>query len=115
LWFEGRTGSFFAIADCPKPQARAGVAALLEQGIEVLMLTGDNRKTAEYIAHELCIIQVVADATPAEKLDCIERLQADGMRVGMVGDGVNDAPTLATADVGFAVGTGTDVAIEAAE
>jgi Cu+-exporting ATPase len=115
LAIDGQAGALFAIADRPKPQARAGVAALLEQGIEVLMLTGDNRRTAEHIAHELGITQVVADATPRDKLDTIERLRAEGKRVGMVGDGVNDAPALAAADVGFAVGTGTDVAIEAAD
>jgi Cu+-exporting ATPase len=115
LAIDGQAGALFAIADRPKSRARTGVAALLEQGIEVVMLTGDNRKTAEYIADELGITQVVAEASPVEKLDTIERLQAEGKRVGMVGDGVNDAPALAAADVGFAVGTGTDVAIEAAD
>jgi Cu+-exporting ATPase len=115
LAIDGQAGALFAIADKPKPQARAGVAALLDQRIEVLMLTGDNRNTAESIAQALGITQVVAEATPLEKLDCIKGLQAEGKRVGMVGDGVNDAPALAAADVGFAVGTGTDVAIEAAD
>jgi Cu+-exporting ATPase len=115
LAIDGQAGALFAIADRPKPQARAGVAALLEQGIEILMLTGDNRTTAEYIAQELDITQVVAEANPVEKLAIIEQLQAQGKRVGMVGDGVNDAPALAAADVGFAVGAGTDVAIEAAD
>jgi Cu+-exporting ATPase len=115
LAIDGQAGALFAIADRPRTQARAGVTALLDQGIEVLMLTGDNRNTAEYIAHELGITQVAAEATPAEKLVCIEQLKADGKRVGMVGDGVNDAPALAAADVGFAVGTGTDVAIETAD
>jgi Cu+-exporting ATPase len=115
LAIDGEAGALFAIADRPKAEARAGVSALLKQGIEVIMLTGDNRKTAEHIAQELGITAVVAEANPAQKLDTIERLQVEGALVGMVGDGVNDAPALAAADVGFAVGTGTDVAIEAAD
>ncbi|MEJ2611328.1 MAG: heavy metal translocating P-type ATPase [Candidatus Thiodiazotropha sp.] len=115
LALDNEIAALFAIADRPRSEARSGVAALRRLGLEVVMVTGDNRATAEQIASEVGIEQVVAEATPVEKLTYIKQLRESGQRVGMVGDGVNDAPALATADVGIAIGGGTDVAIEAAD
>jgi P-type Cu+ transporter len=115
LALDNEIAALFAIADRPRSEARSGVAALRRLGLEVVMVTGDNRATAEQIAREVGIERVVAEATPVEKLTYIEQLRESGQRVGMVGDGVNDAPALATADVGIAIGSGTDVAIEAAD
>ncbi|MBX4893249.1 heavy metal translocating P-type ATPase [Rhizobium bangladeshense] len=104
-----------AIADAPRPSARATVARLRERGVQVAMLTGDNEGTAKRIAAELGIDIVLADVLPGQKAAKIKDLQAEGKRVGMVGDGVNDAPALTQADVGFAIGAGTDVAMESAD
>jgi Cu2+-exporting ATPase len=104
-----------AIADAPRPTAAATVAKLRERGLKVAMLTGDNAGTAQRIAHELGIEIVLADVLPGQKAAKIKELQGQGRRVGMVGDGVNDAPALTQADVGFAIGAGTDVAIESGD
>ena len=111
----GRLVGLIAIADAPRPTAAAMVAKMRERGVEVAMLTGDNQATAERIAGELGIQTVIADVLPAQKADKIKELQAQGKKVGMVGDGVNDAPALTQAEVGFAIGAGTDVAMESAD
>lgn len=111
----GRLLGLVAIADAPRPSAKATVAKLRERGVEVAMLTGDNEGTAKRIAAELGIDIILADVLPGQKADKVKELQAQGKRVGMVGDGVNDAPALTQADVGFAIGAGTDVAMESAD
>jgi Cu2+-exporting ATPase len=112
---DGRASGVIGISDAPRPTARAAVEALQQQGLEVAMLTGDNRATAERIARELGIRAVMAEVLPADKANQIAALQRAGKKVAMVGDGVNDAPALAQADVGIAIGAGTDVAIETAD
>jgi Cu2+-exporting ATPase len=111
----GRILGLVAIADAPRPSAKATVSKLRERGVEVAMLTGDNEGTAKRIASELGIEMVLADVLPGQKADKVKELQGKGKRVGMVGDGVNDAPALTQADVGFAIGAGTDVAMESAD
>lgn len=111
----GNLLGLIAIADAPRPTATATVAKLRERGVRVAMLTGDNAGTAKRIADQLGIDMVLADVLPGQKAEKIKELQGQGMRAGMVGDGVNDAPALTQADVGFAIGAGTDVAIESAD
>ncbi len=111
----GKMLGLIAIADAIRPTSKAAVAKLRERKIEVVMLTGDNAATAKRIAADLGIDTVLADVLPAQKAEKVKELQAGGKKVGMVGDGVNDAPALTQADVGFAIGAGTDVAMESAD
>lgn len=111
----GKLVGIIAIADAVRPTAIDAVKALRARGVEVAMLTGDNRGTAERIAKSLGIDTVFADVLPGDKAGKVKELQAQGKKVGMVGDGVNDAPALTQADVGFAIGAGTDVAMESAD
>jgi Cu+-exporting ATPase len=111
---DGEVKGVLAIADALKPGAREAVEVLLGRGISVVMLTGDNLATANAIAEQAGIDRVVAEVLPGDKAATIDELRAEGKTVAMVGDGVNDAPALARADVGIAMGTGTDVAMETA-
>jgi Cu+-exporting ATPase len=111
----GKEAAVFGIADRDRPQAVQAIQHLKALGIHTLMVTGDTEKTANYIANKVGIETVIANAKPEEKLAIIHQFQTEGKKVGMIGDGINDAPALAAADVGFAIGTGTDIAIESAD
>ena len=111
---DGKLAGLLAIADRPRAGAREAVRALHALGLRIVMVTGDSRTTAEAVAHDLAIDEVVAEVMPEEKAKVVERRQFSGKLVGMAGDGINDAPALAQADVGIAMGTGTDVAMETA-
>jgi Cu2+-exporting ATPase len=111
---EGRLLGAFAIEDEIRPESSEAVSQLHQLGIRVAMITGDSKMVAESVAHRIGIDEVAAEVLPADKASAVERFQSGGKRVAMVGDGVNDAPALATADVGIEIGAGTDVAIESA-
>jgi Cu+-exporting ATPase len=111
---DGQVAAVLGLADEIRPTSRAAVQTLQQQGIEVVLLTGDNQQTAAAIAKQAGITRYFAEVLPQYKAGKVQELQAEGRTVAMVGDGINDAPALALADVGLAMGTGTDVALEAA-
>ena len=111
---DGKLAGIVAVADPIKPTTKAALASLREAGIRIVMLTGDNRKTAQAVADRLGITEIEAYMLPERKYEIVRRLRSEGRIVAMAGDGVNDAPALAEADVGVAMGTGTGVAIQSA-
>jgi Cu+-exporting ATPase len=113
--WDGRAVAVLVVADTVKDSSAEAVASLKALGLRPVLLTGDNETTARAVAAEVGIDEVIAEVMPADKADVIRRLQAEGRVVAMVGDGVNDAPALAAADLGLSIGTGTDVAIEASD
>jgi Cu2+-exporting ATPase len=112
---DGIAVGFVSISDKIKPTSFAAIKELMRQGIEVIMITGDNENTAKAVADELHLTDFIANCLPEDKLAAIKHLQSEGKIVAMAGDGINDAPALAQADIGIAMGTGTDVAIESAK
>jgi len=115
MGIDGAPAALFGIADQPREGAQAAIERLHALGIETIMVTGDTEAAARHVAGQVGIQHVIAQATPEQKLEVLRDLQATGARVGMIGDGINDAPALAAADVSFAVGSGTDIAIESAD
>ena len=112
---DGALLGMLAVADTVKPTSAGAIGALKDMGIDVVLLTGDNRRTADAIGNQLGLRHVIAEVLPQDKEQCVAKLQADGKKVAMVGDGINDAPALARADVGIAIGAGTDIAIESSD
>lgn len=112
---EGKLAGFVVISDKIKESSKGTLQKLQSEGVKVVMLTGDNQKTAAAVASELGLDDFKAEMVPQDKQEVVKKLQADGLKVAMAGDGINDAPALAQADIGIAMGTGTDVAIESAE
>jgi Cu+-exporting ATPase len=115
LAVDGSAAGLLGVADPIKPTTPDAIAQLHREGLRIVMLTGDSRTTAEAVAAELGIDEVIAGVQPDAKAEVVAKLQSDGRRVAMAGDGINDAPSLARADVGIAMGTGTDVAMESAQ
>ncbi len=115
LSVDGQLAGAIAVGDAVKETTPSALQALKQDGLRLVMLTGDNETTARAVAKHLAIDEVIAEVQPKDKADVIARLQAQGRRVAMAGDGINDAPALAKADVGIAMGTGTDIAMESAQ
>ena len=112
---DNQIGGIIAVADTVKENSKRAIEKLHEMGIQVAMITGDNKRTAEAIAKQVGIDIVLAEVLPEDKANEVKKLQAQGKKVAMVGDGINDAPALAQADIGIAIGSGTDVAMESAD